>query len=62
MQKHGLHFKEYLKKSKKIGVHQQQYGLSLKFVFLEISVTFSLSRKTFGIKNTVSSRQKTHFY
>ena len=46
---HGFHFKKYLKKSKKIVVHQQEYGPSLRFYFPQISEIFSISRKKLGI-------------
>ena len=42
--KHGFHFKKYLKKSEKIGVHQQEYDSSLKFDFSQILEIFSTSR------------------
>ena len=51
IRKHGSHFKKYLKKSKKIGVHVQEYGSSLKFGFSQIPLLFF-----------ISSRQKTRFH
>ena len=38
---------------KKIGVHLQEYGLSLKFDFPQISVIFSISRKKTWNKKTL---------
>ena len=51
IQKHGFHVKNYIKKLKKIGVHQQEYSSPLKFNFPQISVIssfffpFSISTK-----------------
>ena len=50
IRKHGFLFQKYLKKLKKIGVHLQEYGSSLKFDFPQISVIFFIGRKKLGIK------------
>ena len=59
--KQSFYFKKYLKKSKKIGVHQHEYGSSLKFDFPQISVIFSVSRKKLGIKKYCFQQTKNSF-
>ena len=59
--KHDFHFKKYLVKSKKVGVHQQEYGPSLKFDFPQISVKISIRRKKLGIKKILFPVDKNSF-
>ena len=60
IQKSCFHFKESLKKSK-IGIHQQEYGLSSKIDFHLISMTVLTSREKLAIAQQCFQQTKNSF-